>query len=64
MGFIYVKSELVFSKRIHIAPAYFFHVEPLEIIRECHVVIFVGSIAVKVNGMEAQYSRSSDHLCS
>ena len=64
MGYMYVKSEFVFFKRSHIAHAYFFHVEPLELIDECHIIVFVGSVAVYVNGMEAQYSRSSDHSCS
>ena len=62
MGYIYVKSELVY-KRSHIALAYFLHVEPLELIDECHVIVCVGYVVVNVNGMEAQYSRSSDHSC-
>ena len=64
MGYMYVKSEFVlFKKKSHCA-CYFFHVEPLELIDECHIIVFVGSVAVYVNGMEAQYSRSSDHSCS
>ena len=53
MGLIYVESEFVLSKRRHIALAYFFHVEPLEIIGECQILIFMGSVAVNVNEMEA-----------
>ena len=64
MGLVHVEFKSVFFQRRHITLAYVFHVEPLEIIGECHVFAFMGFLTLNINGMKAQYPRFSDHSCS